>query len=91
MILKFKTTGQPDNHYQFIDEVNNLMVAKGPRTDFCTKKNVDCWWEDSSVMTDDSMYIQLEWTGKDGTFKSYISHLPVYLLNDAGKTIERLL
>lgn len=93
MILKFKTTGQADDHYQFIDDVSNLLTSKGLRTDFNHKKNedIDCWWEDASVKADESIYMLLEWTCKDGSDRCFITHLPVFLLNDNGKTIERLI
>jgi len=93
MILKFKTTGQPDNHYQFIDGVSNLLISRGLRTEFNHKKNddIDCWWEDESVKTDESIYMLLEWTSGDGSDRCFITHLPTYLLNDHGKTIERLI
>jgi len=93
MILKFKTTGQPDKHYQFIDGVSNLIVSRGLRTDFNHKKNedIDCWWEDVSVKTDESIYLMLEWADNYGSDRCFITHLPVFLLNDDGKTIERLI
>lgn len=93
MILKFKTNGGAEENYQFIDGVSNLIVVKGKRVDFNYKKSedIDCWWEDTDARTEESIYMLLEWTCKDESDRCFITHLPTYLLNDDGKTIERLI
>ena len=93
MILKFKTNGGAEENYQFIDGVSDLIVNKGKKSDFNYggDDRADCWWEDGSAQTSDSVYMELNWADKSGTHKCYITHLPTYLLNDHGKTIERLM
>lgn len=91
MILKFKTNGGAEENYQFIDGVSDLIVNKGKKSDYREYDRADCWWADGTASTSDSVYMELNWTDKGGTHKCFITHLPTYLLNDNGKTIERLI
>lgn len=92
MILKFRTMGSADSNFQFIDGVSDLTTVKGDRTLFSGRppEEVDCWWEDEEYRDKDTTYSKLSWKDKDGRYRCFVTHLPTYLLNDAGKTIERL-
>ena len=94
MIIKLDTGYglSGEERWKFIDNVRGLETERATRKNLQERDTETCIWHEAFTITSapEDKYLVLSFYDERAYHVVIITNCPTYLLNDAGKTIERL-
>lgn len=91
MILKVRGTGEQES-WRFYDGISEVQTSVGPRADYSglgSHPDVQEEWFEIDTPAP-VLFVFVAFLDKDGNPRHVIANTEVFLMNDNGRTIERL-